>query len=146
VAQNLRDTSLEWANILLSPQLSCTPLAALVRVGRKVCAVARIIQHFFSLRLQWGLLRNVRVVRWIVPLLQKCGSISDTIAAAALYILDAFHGVLPVIILCRANSSIWADVKWCVTVNYIDRFGLVVALVVAISLVVRPPNATGSSS
>ena len=76
----------------------------------------------------------------------KDQSVRDTIAAAALYILDAFHGVLPVIILCRANSSIWADVKWCVTVNYIDRFGLVVALVVAISLVVRPPNATGSSS
>ena len=36
--------------------------------------------------------------------------------------------------------------QWCVTVNYIDRFGLLVALVVAISLVVRPPNATGSSS
>ena len=36
--------------------------------------------------------------------------------------------------------------QWCVTVNYIDTFGLVVALVVAISLVVRPPNATGSSS
>ena len=36
--------------------------------------------------------------------------------------------------------------QWCVTVNYIDRFGLVVALVVAIALVVRPPNAVGSSS
>ena len=36
--------------------------------------------------------------------------------------------------------------EWCVTVNYLDRFGLVVALVVAVSLVVRPPNATGSSS
>jgi hypothetical protein len=34
---------------------------------------------------------------------------------------------------------------WCVTVNYVDRFGLAVALVVAISLVVRPPDATGSS-
>jgi hypothetical protein len=36
--------------------------------------------------------------------------------------------------------------QWCVTVNYIDRFGLVAALVVATSLVVRPPNATGSGS
>jgi hypothetical protein len=37
--------------------------------------------------------------------------------------------------------------QWCVTVNYIDRLGLLVALVVAISLVVRPPpNATDSRS
>jgi hypothetical protein len=28
--------------------------------------------------------------------------------------------------------------QWCMTVNYIDRFGLLVALVVAISLVLRP--------
>jgi hypothetical protein len=36
--------------------------------------------------------------------------------------------------------------QWCVTVNYFDRLGLVVALVVAVSLVVRPPNATVSGS
>jgi hypothetical protein len=35
--------------------------------------------------------------------------------------------------------------QWCMTVNYINKFGLVVALVVAISLVVRAPNVTGPS-
>ena len=36
--------------------------------------------------------------------------------------------------------------QWCVTVNYIYRFGLLVALAIAMSLVVRPQNASSSSS
>lgn len=36
--------------------------------------------------------------------------------------------------------------QWCVTVHYLDTFGLVVALVVAISLVLRSSNVTGSRS
>jgi hypothetical protein len=36
--------------------------------------------------------------------------------------------------------------QWSVTVKYIETFGLAVALVLAISLVLRPSNVTSSSS